>query len=218
MSRQPNYFLQTIEHLRHYEEVLLFANLFRINGEEQREAVAYLAKEYREESLGYPCTAPPFDEAAARWAAQTFYTAAQLLLFRQNKEADLPLLLPAYEGAMTAGAVLSADLMLRFLPDIILQLKAIDPDDGLIAVLETHLKTWHYSGVRYPLPAAGLDFSFLTASPPWQQLYADRVIQYKRGDLANHPALAQSVAASLGHYAPQLWSDFKPEPLKHETR
>lgn len=214
MSRQPNYFLQTIEHLRHCEEALLFANLLRINEEEQREAVAYLSKAYGEESLAYPHTAPPFDEAAALWAAQTFYTAAQLLLFRENKEADLPLLLPAYEGIVTAGAVLSADLVLRFLPDVIGQVKAIDPDDGLITVLETHLKTWHYSGVRYPLPAAGLDFSFLNASPSLQQLYTDRIIRHKNGALANHSAVNQSVAASLGHYAPQLWGDFKTESLK----
>jgi hypothetical protein len=206
---QTNYFLQTLQHLRHYEEVLLFTNLLRFTEDEQKEAVHYLMKEYGEESLNYPFRAPDFNADAAGWAARTLYLASQLLLYREHKEADLPLLFPAYEGEINAAAVLSADLVLRFLPDVILQLKAIDPEDGLIAVLENHLKTWHYSGISYPLPAAELDFEVLASSPSLFQLYIDRVILYKNISLAKHPALKGKVNASLGLYAAVFWDEFK---------
>lgn len=216
--KPANYFLQTVQHLRQYEEVLLFANLLRVSEEDQKEAVRYLASEYKEEAVNYPYRPPPFDEAAALWAAKTVYVAAQLLLYRENKEADLPPLLPAYEGTVTASAVLSADLLLRFLPDVLLQLKAIDPDDALIAVLERHLRTWHYSGVRYAMPVDALDFSLLQSSPPLRQLYVDRVIQYKNSPLAKHDAIRQGVKASLGLYASPFWNEFKTKEAEHETR
>ena len=218
MSRHPNYFLQTLQHLRQQQEVLLFANLLLVSEEEQSEAISYVAGEYEEEAVNYPHISPPFNEAAALWAAKIFYTASQLLLYRENKGTDLPLLLPAYEGDVTAGAMLSADLVLRFLPDVILQLKAVDPDDALIAVLETHLKTWHYSGIRYPLAIESLAFSALQTSPCLQQLYTDRVIHYKNISLAKHDAVKPFVQASLGLYAPHWWSDFKTEETDHETR
>lgn len=214
---QTNYFLQTLHHLRSYEEVLLFNNLLQVTEGNQQEAVDFLAKEHRHESVNYPFAAPPFDGEAALWAAKTVYLASQLLLYREHREADLPSLFTAYQNEMTASAVLSADLVLRFLPDVVLQLKAIDPEDGLIPLLEEQLITWHYSGVRYPLTAEKLNFDWLTSSGCLRQLYVDRVIAAQNLALAKHPQMKQEVAAALGLYAPQLWSRFHQEnQIEHE--
>lgn len=215
---QANYFCQTLQHLRAYEEVLLFANLLQFSEEEQGEAIGFLAKEYAEEALHYPYEAPAFDGAAALWAARTVYMAAQLLLYRENKVAELEALLPAYPHTIGPSAVLSADLTLRFLPDILLQLKAIDPEDALIDVLEAHLKAWHYSGVCYPLPADKLDVTFLTGSPCLFQLYVDRIIFYKNRLLARHPVLESGVKAALGMYAATFWSDFTEKRITEHER
>jgi hypothetical protein len=206
-----NYFLQTIEHLRHYEEVLLYGSLLQIPEEQEKEVATYLAREYGQESLHYPFTAPAFDPAAAAWAAKTVYIATQLLLYRENKEADLQALLPGYPAALTPGAVLSADLVLRFLPHAIHHLKAIDPEDGLVDVLETHLTSWHYSGIGYTLPHERLDFSVITAHPCLLQLYTDRVIEKKEQQLALHPALVQHIQASMGLHTQVYWSNFQPQ-------
>ncbi|RZK12964.1 MAG: hypothetical protein EOO46_01175 [Flavobacterium sp.] len=215
---QTNYFRQTLQHLRYYEEILLFSNLLQVTESEQQEAVHYLAKEYCDEAVTYPFIAPSFDGEAALWAAKTVYLASQLLLYREHREADLPALFPPYQSGVTPSAVLSADLVLRFLPDVVLQLKAIDPEDALILILETHLTTWHYSGIRYALVVDSLNFSSLQSSPCLEQLYVDRAIASQNLLLAKHPAIRQNVSAALGMYAPQLWSRFHQEiQIENET-
>lgn len=211
---QTNYFLQTLQHLRHYEEVLLYNNLLQITEQERQEAALYLAEEYRNESVNYPFEAPAFSEPAALWAARTVYTAAQLMLYRAHAVAELNGLLPAYKGTVDAAAMLSADLLLRFLPPIIEQLKAWNPDDKLVEVLENQLKTWHYSGIAYLLPVQDLTMEAVVSHPCLYQLYIDRVIEYKRLPLANHPLLNRGIHASLGMFAAVYWNDFQQQAIE----
>src|ERR1044072_5338964 len=145
MKSQTNYFLQTLEHLRNYEEVMLYGNLLEITNEQAAEAVIYLQREFEHEKLTHQCKAiPVFDSKAALWAARTIYTSAQLMLYREHKEIELELLFAPYHLPMTASAQLSADLMLRFLPDIITHLKMISPEDALVPLLEKHITQWRY--------------------------------------------------------------------------
>ena len=55
MKTQANYFLQTLEHLRNYEEVMLYANLLQVSPEQELEAMGFLHKEFENEKLNYPC-------------------------------------------------------------------------------------------------------------------------------------------------------------------
>lgn len=70
------------------------------------------------------------------------------MLYRKNEEQDIAILLPSFISPISPSAHLSADLVLRFLPDIIKQLKLIDPEDALIGILERQLVQWYYSGVH----------------------------------------------------------------------
>lgn len=204
-----NYFLQTLQHLRSSEEVLLYDNLLRVTEQQQQEAALYLAEEYRNEAIHHPFEAPPFDPAAALWAAQTVYTASQLMLHREHGETELDGLLPAYSEKRDAAAVLSADLLLRFLPSVISQLKVLDPDDRLIRVLERCLEVWHYSGIQYLLPVHDLSFDVVVSDKCLYQLYIDRIIQSKRLPLAKHPRLIGGIHASLGIFAAVYWKEFE---------
>lgn len=210
MNPAPKYyFLPVIQHLRQHEEVVLYGNMMTINEEELTATAQLLDSEYREETTEYPYTPPAFDKDAAIWGAKTFYTAAQLVLYRENKEADLHLLLPGFEGEHTSSAILSADLCLRFLPDMLVQLKLIDPEDALIGTLEALLTTWHYSGIAYKALPETPDFTVVLRSPCLRQLYINRVIAHKRLTLANNPAISGFVTANLGIFAPAFWNEFK---------
>jgi hypothetical protein len=107
--------------------------------------------------------------------------------------------------------MVSADLCLRFIPDILVQLKLIDPEDGLIGVLENFLVTWHYSGISYALDIQMLNFEQIIANPSLKQLYIDRVIHHKRMDLAKHADLSEGVKSSLSIFADLFWKELKKE-------
>ncbi len=204
------FFLKMIQHLRKNEEVMLYSDdLLPVSNTEQQMIVAFLADEFKMESVTYPVNTIHFDPKAALWAAQTIYTAAQLILYRKNEEKVLTTLFPDFPEKITDSAVLSADLCLRFLPELLRQIKLIDMEDELIVILEKHLTKWHYSGISYPLPIDLLDFEPILAHPYLIQMYANKVIALKRLDLANHPALTAYVRASMGMYSPELWGAFE---------
>ncbi len=205
---QQQYFLQMIRQLRESEEVMLFQNVLFAEKDEELEVINFLSEEYRKESTGYPNKAPEFDPEAALWAAKTVYVAAQLILYRDHKEADLAALFTDFEGNTNASAILSADLCLRFLPDMLFQLKVIDTQDGLIVLLEKIAHKWHYSAMRYHLEIEQLDFECIGSNSCLEQLYANRIIENKKLKLAEQPACYETVKASLGMYAEILWKEF----------
>jgi hypothetical protein len=166
--------------------------------------IQFLNTEYEKEKKEYPLLAPDFDADAAFWAAKTVYISAQLLLYRANKETDLPQLLPDFGQEQTAEAILSADLCLRFLPDIITHLQLIDPEDALLPLLQKIIHQWHYSGIAGELSTEHLDFEPVMHNPCLWHLYIDRVIAYQKKNLANLPILRDKIKASLGIYAKEL--------------
>lgn len=197
-----------IRTLRSSEEVILYARLLRISAEDEAATLEFLQSEYASESREYPGEAPAFDAAAARWAAHTLYIAAQVLLYREHKSADLPVLLPAYNGNTDAAALLSADLCLRFLPDVLQQLQLIDPLDPLNSLLLTHLQHWHYSGLVLHEAPADADLQPVLQNPCLKQLYINRIISCRRTKTALLPGLEPAVRNALGIYEDVFWPGF----------
>jgi hypothetical protein len=207
-----NYFLEMIQTLRKHEEVILYGNILHVNEKYTEVVVNFLHKEYQKEILEYPhATIPDFDPTAALWAAKTIYTAAQLLLYRENKETDLEILLPDYKALHNASSVLSVDLCLRFLPDVLEQLKIIDSEDAIIDILERKIIYWHYSGINYALPLNQLDFEGMFAESALKSVYINRIITYKKINLAKHAAFINSIAGHLGIFADHFWKEFNRE-------
>ncbi len=201
----PSPFLQSIQHLRTQERVLLYGQTLSITEADADALTNYLSAEYEQERLCYPFEAPPFEGRAALWAAKTVFFACQLMLHRELDIADLEELLPDYEGEMSAAAQLSADLCLRFLPDILVHAQMLDPEDALIPNLERKLQIFHYSGIGYDLDRSTLDFQQIKQDQSLTQLYVDRIIQQKAILLAELPELKPLVLASLGMHRAYFW-------------
>lgn len=213
---QHNYFLNMIQNLRQNEEVMLYDNILEISEEDSIEVIDFLKAEYQNETFDYPHKAPCFNKQAAIWAAKTIYCATQLMLYRENKEANLNNLIPDFDKEIGPSEILSGDLCLRFLPNILIQLKLIDSEDKLIQILEDKLLNWHYSGINYPLEINSLDFKNSIISPTLQQLYINRIIENKKIHLARHPAFIKWIDANMGMYAHEFWAEFKLETSNNE--
>jgi hypothetical protein len=205
MQKSP--FLSMMIHLRKDETVLLYGKISTIGESEQTEVVQFLEREYRDESSGYPFSPPSFEPSAAIWAAQTVYIIAQLLLYRDDPAKDLEALLPDYQGPVTAEAILSADLCLRFIPDILDELKLIDDEDSLIELIQQLLKKWHYSGMSALETPEQLDFAVIQSNECLQMLYCNRVIEQKHTLFYENTFLKQHIDAALGLYKNQFWNE-----------
>lgn len=206
-----SHFLRTIQHLRHYEEILIFACQPDISSAEITEASSYLDKEYQAESLNFPFKPPAFEKEAAIWAAKTVYLTAQLIVYRKQSEQELFRTLPAFDKEITAGGILSADLYLRFLPQLKIFLHKLDPEDSIIPILDKILHRFPYAAVGTSIVARDQDLQPIVHNPCMLQLYTDRVIA--RADLkkALHPLIKPSVEAALGNHAAYFWNTFKIE-------
>ena len=198
-----------IQDIRRNEMVTLHANILEITDSEAEEAIWFLEKEYKHELTDYPYVPPPFDKTAALWGAKVLYISAQLLLYRETDEEKLEKLFPAHPGPLSASAILSADLCLRFIPDILSQLKLIDDEDGLIPLLDEQMQTWHYSGIKYIGDyQEGTSFNVIHDNDCLRQLYINRVIRNNKTGLASHHMLKESVISGLGSLGNELWPGF----------
>ena len=192
-----NHFLNMIRLLRQHEEVMLYGNLLQVTPLDTEVVTTFLEEEYHREALQYPSDAPPFHAAAAIWSAHIVYKAAQLILYRENKP------------ERNASAILSADLCLRFIPVMRQHLHVIDPEDPLLELLDELLLQWHYSGISAALDISKLDFAPIVSSPVLMTLYTERIIYYRKTELARHPAFIETIRASLGIYSDSLWKELK---------
>jgi len=204
-----NYFLSTISHLREQEEMLICDRFVSPTAKEENAVADLLREEYSREVLNFPGAAPAFEREAAVWAARIVFNGSQLLLSREKDAQDIVELLPPYGGAMTPAAILSADLCLRCLPDVIEKAREINPDDPLIGLLEDLLPVWHYSGIGYfRLPgSAEFDFSPILADDCLRLLYIDRVIERRVTALANLPELRPGILAVMGDHGDSFWKE-----------
>ncbi len=205
------YFLNMIKNLRQNEEVMLYDNILKFSEIEAENTINFLKKEYQNESLNFPFKHPDFDKNVALWAAKTVYIAAQLILYRENKSEDIPTLLPDFQSPISPSSILSADLCLRFLPDMLVQLKFFDSEDPLVEILEKILSQWHYSGINYPLAIEKLDFAVIDSDNCLKQLYINRIIENKKIHLAKLPHFKDTILANLGIYGKEFWKEFSLE-------
>jgi hypothetical protein len=162
---------------------------------------------YAEDCLNLPHTAPAFELAAALWAAQHLYYAAVLAVVRELDEAAIATHLPEFGGATTPAASYSADLSLRYLPDLLQLAKGLAPADALVARLRRTAGQWPLSFVGHE-PADATAEAILLAQPALRGAYIDRIIAAQDRTRAGQPHLAPLVQAALGAHSAQLWPDF----------
>jgi hypothetical protein len=171
-------------------------------------AASTLLQDYHaEDCLDLPHTAPAFEAAAALWAAQYLYHAAVLAVVRELDEQAIATYLPAYKGEATPAAHYSADLSLRYLPDLLQLARGLAPADALVARLRRTAGQWPLSFVGHE-PADADAEAILLAHPALRGAYLDRIIAAHDRARAGQPHLAPLVQATLGAHGAQLWPDF----------
>ena len=176
-----SYFFDSVELLRTKGDIILHSKFIQWSEDDEEYVTQFLKKEYQKETINYPGELPSFNEAAAIWGAKTVFIASQLLMLRDIAELEFPKLLPAFDQGMDLGAILSCDLCLRFLPDIIEKAEDIDTYDGLIPLLDEHLLTWSYSSIgrRLHAPNQKLSNINLLKCKEMQILLVERIEQRK---------------------------------------
>jgi hypothetical protein len=203
------YFLEAIQRLRQTEAMILLDKIFDISTIENQKVIEFLAAEYENEKWAYPSVVPPFEASAALWGAKTMYFACQYLLNRSQDIAAVKVKLVDFEGEVSAGAMLSADLCLRFLPQIATQARLMNADDPLFEILEKFLKKWHYSAINYAFYAEKVDFDFeseaIFQDKCFFRLYIDRITVRKDIVLAQNPFFAPYIKGDLGIYQTVFW-------------
>ncbi|TWV98037.1 hypothetical protein [Chitinophaga pinensis] len=176
--------------------------------EEIRLAKVHLQQYYTDDINEMPGQAPPYDEKAALWAAAYLYRTIQFLLLRHLEATALTRYLPPFDDQQTPAASYSADLCLRYLPDIFLLAKGISPEDPLVTTLTALAAQWPLSAAAIPeVPAEGL--SPILEHPSLKRTYIDRIILAKDYEKCRHPACLPMVEEALGMYAVQFWPQFK---------
>jgi hypothetical protein len=210
-------FLDTIYELRTHGELILYTALPPVKEVETELVKDFLELEYSNEMLEYPGEPPAFDAGAALWGAKLLYVASQLLLYRKQEEADLPALLPVYEGVPDVAAIMSADLCLRLMPDVLQKIQQINPEDPLLPLLLDRLRLFHYTVAAYPLAYETLDWAPVLGNDGYRRCYLNRIIGYKILPLALLPQWQPDVKAALGDYTVLFWKDFASGILKNET-
>ncbi|WP_296150654.1 hypothetical protein [uncultured Flavobacterium sp.] len=201
-------FLETIYHLRTIEQIILYDKVMKVSAQEEKETIDFLQDEYEREELDYPFQAPIFEEKASLWASKIVYFASQFLLNRENTNKDLDEFLPKYNGQITVSTHLSADLCLRFLPQVLQEFKRIDADDIIIPILENHLKTFHYSAIGFENSVENIDFK-LFENDCFKQLYLNRITERKDIELSKIPEINVMLQRNFGDYQKVFWKNFE---------
>jgi hypothetical protein len=201
------YFLDTIVRLRKQEEIILYGQVLNISLVEEEKVIDFLETEYYQECLEYPFESPQFSTQAALWGAKILYFSSQLILYREFRTQDMNAFLVAYENEISPSELLSADLCLRFIPQILHHIKLIDPTDTLIDILEKHLSFWHYSKIGYTSKLDEINLGIIYSNKCLEQLYVDRIISRKDHRLAQLPMLKEKVIASMGNFASHFWKE-----------
>ncbi|WP_261509773.1 hypothetical protein [Chryseobacterium paludis] len=201
--------MDTLFLLRKEECITIFSNIQTISKKEEQDAADYFESEFEKERLEFLSDYLICDKETAVWAAKVFYHAAQLYLVRENTAKDLDQLIPEFRGEKNVSALLSADLSLRFLPQIITALQTLDPNDPLIGRLENILSQFHYSGVEYDLDLGKINWEEELEDPSFRKLYLERIVEKRAYRLAEIPYINQLLIAEFGLHKDELWRELK---------
>lgn len=202
-------FLDTLFLLRKEECITVFSDIHEISKKEEQDATDYFQAEFEKERLEFLSDTLVCDTETAVWAAKIVYHSAQLHLIRENTAKDLNKLIPSFKGKRDVSAILSADLSLRFLPQIVSALQVSDPEDPLVKMLENILKQFHYSAVGFDLDLEDINWEEELKDKTYRKLYLERIVEKKSYQLAEIPYLNQLLIAEFGLHKNVFWKELK---------
>ncbi|MGG1924065.1 hypothetical protein [Chryseobacterium sp.] len=202
-------FLDTIFLLRKEECITLFSSLQQISPQEEAEAGDYFETEFEKERLEFLSDRLICNKQTAVWAAKVLYYSAQLYLIRENTEKDIENLIPGFKGTRDIPSILSADMSLRFLPQVMTALHTVDPEDALIPMLKNILTQFHYSGIGYDLDLKNVNWPEELKDSTYRKLYLERIVEKKDDKLAEIPFINKQLIAEFGMHKDTFWRELK---------
>jgi MoxR-vWA-beta-propeller ternary system protein len=137
--------------------------------------IALLEKAYLAHRLSVAGPDIPFDPAVAFSAAELIRQSSWALVNHDDRNSHLKKCLTMPIAPVTPAHHLSADLTLRYLPQIFNRARVLDPCDPFIDLLTELLRRWPLSGALADVaqgPLASLDFG---GHPGLLLLYAERL-------------------------------------------
>jgi hypothetical protein len=206
-SKSP--FLDTLFLLRKDECITIFTDLQEISKKEEQDAADYFESEFEKERLEFLSDEISCNRETAVWAAKILYHSAQLYLIRENTAKDLHKLIPDFKGKRDISSILSADLSLRFLPQIISALQNVDPEDTLVKMLENILQQFHYSAVELDLDLERINWEEELKDKTYRKLYLERIVEKKAYPLAEIPYINKLLIAEFGLHKDAFWKELK---------
>ncbi len=211
-------FLDTLFLLRKEECITIFTDLQEISKKEEEEAADYFESEFEKERLEFLSDQVRCDRGAAVWAAKVLYHSAQLYLIRKDTAKNLEKLIPQFKGKRDVSSILSADLSLRFLPQIISALQNADPEDPLVKMLENILTQFHYSGIGWELDLEKISWEEELKDKTYRKLYLERIVEKKSYKLAEIPYINRLLIAEFGLHKDLFWRELKTITEENERK
>jgi hypothetical protein len=202
-------FLDTLFLLRKDECITVFTDLQEISKKEEQDAADYFESEFEKERLEFLSDQINCDKETAVWAAKILYHSAQLYLIRENTAKDLQKLIPEFKDKRDISSILSADLSLRFLPQIISALQNADPEDTLVKMLENILQQFHYSAVGLDMDLSKINWEEELKDKTYRKLYLERIVEKKAYSLAEIPYINHLLIAEFGLHKDIFWKELK---------
>ncbi|WP_435523493.1 hypothetical protein [Chryseobacterium indoltheticum] len=209
MMENKSPFLDTLFLLRKEGALTVFSDLKTLTKKEEKEAEDFFESEFEKERLDFLSDKILFNKDFAIWAAKILYHSAQLYLIRKDTAKDLEKLIPQYQGEKDVSSILSADLSLRFLPQLLDALQVADSTDPLVKMLENILHQFHYSGIGLDLNLEKIDWEEELKDKTYRKLYLERIVEKKAYKLAEIPCINQLLIAEFGMYKDIFWRELK---------
>jgi len=150
--------------------------------DDRRAAAQVLSQIYGEYRLDIAGPPLEFDAKMAVAAAELLWNACWFLLSHEEPEAQVRELIRMPGPPASAAAHLSADLMLRFVPQIQRRARAVAADDVFATLLSAVLRQWPLSGVLgndEDVPTTDLEFC---GHPGLLLCYAERLARNRKGE------------------------------------
>jgi hypothetical protein len=133
-------------------------------------------------SFALSVAGPPvaFDGGVACQSAELVRQASWALVNREERPGDLKRRLRMSTTPRTPAQHLSADLLLRYMPQILRRARGLDPIDPLIEILGHLLRCWPLTGALSDIEEAPLVATDFGGHPGLLLLYAERIAAHDR--------------------------------------
>lgn len=201
-------FYNTICQIRTKEEVILYDELMTISEEELLKVAEFLEAEFKKEVNNHQDNSIEFDKNAAIWAAKITYFSWQLLLNRKNTFKEIEKYLEKYKRVINESAIISADLCLRFLPQVVLDLKQIDNDDPIVSVLNDILQEFPYSAIGYGIVSVEIfEQQLIKNSTNLTLLFLNRIVERRDFAFASSLYWKRQLQVFFGDYKETFWNE-----------